>query len=118
MIEEKLKLSEQDFLALSRSTNSDKFFTKLFQFQKCKISTSTFKFVHLLQDALSAALDTNSEMESARLFVTVRNLIEIFVAEAPKHHQQALTTVPQIAGIFECFKLCFSLNLIKKNMFT
>lgn len=98
ILTEKAKLTQDDIFALSRKPNFDNYFTKLFQIQKCKISTSTFDFVILLQDALSAALDTDSEMEASRLFVTVRNLIEIFVVDAPKYHQQALTTVPQIAG--------------------
>uniref|UniRef100_A0A915E0D9 Uncharacterized protein n=1 Tax=Ditylenchus dipsaci TaxID=166011 RepID=A0A915E0D9_9BILA len=118
MMDEKLKLNQQDLLNLLKSTEADKFSTKLFQFQKCKISTSTFKFVHLLNECLLAAVEADSEMEACRLLTTARNMVEIFLSLGPLHHQQALTTVPQIAAIFfnNCHYLCNRLVTVKTDL--
>lgn len=86
------------------------------------LSTSTFKFVQLLQDNICAAMEASdsSEMEMCRLFTTARNMIEIFISLAPIYHQQALTTVPQIAGLLFYIYLnnfCFYLKINFINIF-
>ncbi|KAI1719923.1 centromere/kinetochore zw10 domain-containing protein [Ditylenchus destructor] len=118
LMEERLKLNKESLETILRGPESDKYSTKLFQFQKCKVSTSTFDFVNLLQDILLEAAKAETEIESARLFTTARNLIEIFISLAPLHHQQAITTVPQIAAVFfnNCHYICHRLITIKADL--
>lgn len=49
---------------------------------------------------LRAAAESDSELEACRLVTTVRNILEMFANTAPEYHKMALTSVPQIAGIF------------------
>ncbi|KAK0404699.1 hypothetical protein QR680_017580 [Steinernema hermaphroditum] len=109
---------------------ADEYLPKLYRFQKCKISTSIFELVKLLNETLVAAgeaydqLQPDGGMQSAALYETARNIVTMFLKIAPVHHKVAISSVPQIAAVFynNCYYIChrlmtagFDAELLMKN---
>jgi len=64
---------------------------------------STFDLVNLVIEILKSASDSTTDPEACRLVNTARNVLDMFVNTASDYHMKALTSVPQIAGIFFIF---------------
>ena len=61
---------------------------------------STFDLVNLVLEILQSAADAGTDSEACRLINTARNILDMFINTAPDYHMKALTSVPQIAGIY------------------
>lgn len=116
-IEEKFTIKADD-VDLSTNIHWDKYYNKSFQILRCKISTSTFKLVNLIQEVLVAASEADSDLEASRLMTTAQNILQMFINTAPEYHKKTLISVPQIAAIFfnNCHYICHRLMTLPPDV--
>ncbi|KAF7638509.1 hypothetical protein Mgra_00002187 [Meloidogyne graminicola] len=115
---ERLKITPEDTNNFSKGLHWDKGNTKIYQFQICKISVSTFDLVNLLLEILHSAADSSSDLEACRLLNTSRNVLDMFINTSPDYHMKAFTSVPQIAAIFfnNCHYICHRLMTLPADI--
>ncbi|PAV90163.1 hypothetical protein WR25_24811 [Diploscapter pachys] len=99
-------------------SNDDSSFPKLFQLQKCTVSQSTVDLVNLVAETLKEAINATDEVLFGRLVTTASNIIQLYILLAPRHHKEALATVPQMTAIFynNCYYLCHRLMLLTHDV--
>ncbi|KAH7714192.1 Centromere/kinetochore Zw10 family protein [Aphelenchoides avenae] len=106
--DDKPNVSFEEAVKRVQSQKADKLSPALFKFQPCQISAPIKKLTDLVAEIVNASLEAETEIATKRLLVTAQNVVKIFLLVAPRHHQQALTTVPQIAAVY--FNNCHYLS--------
>ena len=66
-------------------------------------SKSTIDLIELLKKTVDSAAKSESETVAGRLVETARNIVQLFICIAPRHHHTQISSVPQIAGMFPGF---------------
>ncbi|CAJ0577471.1 unnamed protein product, partial [Mesorhabditis spiculigera] len=92
----------------------DESMPRLFALLPCKVSETTVQLAELIEATLRDAAKSDVEMVSARLLLTAKNLVQLFVITANRHHNAAISSVPQQAAVFfnNCYFLAHRLILL------
>lgn len=71
----------------------------VFTFPPCTISGSVEEFVNLLYKTLNECCHSSAPSTAVQLFLTARNMVELFCAVLPSHHKSTITQLPRMAAV-------------------
>jgi len=83
---------ETSFSSLSSATT---------KFPKCAVSVAIKELLELVFEMLTEAANS-AGMRAEKIYLTARNVLEMYCTLAPIHHKKYLDSIPQQAGILFC----------------